>query len=156
MTVADLHSNAAFPENWEAPLQSAGQSVETLELRSGATLILSRFDPGAPRSFSYTEPEDTFGFGFNLRGGARFEMDNCRFVTRASEVWTSAAPRGSTSQFVLPSGRISNGIHSIRTANRGRIFSLTAWHCQRGLATSSSGCRKLSGSRGSRRLPRPR
>lgn len=103
MTVADLRSNAVSPENWEAPLQEAGQSVETLELRSGATLILSRFDPGAPRSFSYTEPEDTFGFGFHLRGGTRFEMDNCCFVTRASEVWTSAAPRGSTSQFVLPS-----------------------------------------------------
>ena len=102
MTVADLHSSSAPPENWEAPLRSAGQTVETLELRSGATLILSRFDPGAPRSFSFTEPEDTFGFGFHLRGGARFEMDNYRFVTRASEVWTSAAPRGSTSQFVLP------------------------------------------------------
>ena len=103
MTAADLHSNAAPPENWEAPLQRAGQAVESLELRSGATLILSRFEPGAPRSFSFTEPEDTFGFGFHLRGGARFEMDNCRFVTRASEVWTFAAPRGSTSQFVLPS-----------------------------------------------------
>ena len=56
MTVADLRSNAAPAENWEAPLQSAGKSVETLELRSGATLVLSRFDPGAPRSFSYTEP----------------------------------------------------------------------------------------------------
>ena len=103
MTVADLRSNAVSPENWEAPLQEAGQSVETLELRSGATLILSRFDPGAPRSFSYTEPEDTFGFGFHLRGGTCFRMENCRFVTRALEVWTSAAPRGSTSQFVLPS-----------------------------------------------------
>ena len=103
MTLEDLHSHAAPPENWEAPLRAAGQSVETLELRSGATLILSRFDPGAPRSFSFTESEDTFGFGFHLRGGARFEMDNCRFVTRALEVWTSAAPRGSTSQFVLPS-----------------------------------------------------
>ena len=103
MTAADLNSNAAPPENWEAPLQRVGQAVESLELRSGATLILSRFDPGAPRSFSFTEPEDTFGFGFHLRGGARFELDNCRFVTRASEVWTSAAPRGSTSQFVLPS-----------------------------------------------------
>ena len=79
------------------------QSVETLELRSGATLILSRFDPGGPRSFNFTEPEDTFGFGFHLRGGARFDMENSRFETRALDVWTSAAPRGSTSQFVLPS-----------------------------------------------------
>lgn len=103
MTVADLHSNGAPPENWEAPLQGADQSVETLELRSGATLTLCQFDPGAPRSFSFTEPEDTFGFGFHLRGGARFEMENCRFDTQALEVWTCAAPRGSRSQFVLPS-----------------------------------------------------
>lgn len=102
MTVANLDSRVAPPENWEAPRQRAGQSVEQLELRSGATLILSRFNPGPSRSFSFTEPEDTFGFGFHLRGGTSFETENCRFVTRASEVWASAAPRGSTSQFVLP------------------------------------------------------
>ena len=103
MTAASLRSNHAPQENWEALLQRADQSVETLELRSGATLILSRFDPGAPRSFVFTEPEDTFGFGFHLRGGTRFEMENCRFETQALEVWTSAAPRGSTSRFVVPS-----------------------------------------------------
>lgn len=102
MTVGDLHSHAAPPEDWEAPRQKAGQSVETLELRSGATLILSRFSPGGPRSFRFTEPEDTFGFGFHLRGGATFETEDCRFVTRALDVWTCAAPRGSTSQFLLP------------------------------------------------------
>ncbi len=109
MIAADSHSNDAHPENWGALLQRSDQSVETLELRSGATLLLSRFDPGVPRSFSFTEPEDTFGFGFHLRGGARFEMENCRFDTHALEVWTSAAPRGSTSQFVLP----SNGFRTV-------------------------------------------
>ena len=103
MTAGGIHSNGAPPENWEAPLQRAGQSVETLQMRSGATLILSRFDPGASRSFQFTEPEDIFGFGFHLRGGTRFEVENYRFETQALEVWTSAAPRGSTTQFVLPS-----------------------------------------------------
>ncbi len=103
MTIADQHSNNTSSENWEMSPQMADQSVETLALRSGATLVLSRFEPGTPRSFTFTEPEDTFGFGFHLRGGARFEMEDCGFVTRALEVWTCAAPRGSTSQFVLPS-----------------------------------------------------
>ena len=100
---ARAESRSPSSENWEMPLQTVGQSVETLELRTGATLVLSQFDPGTPRAFTFTEPEDTFGFGFHLRGGARFEMEDCRFVTRALEVWTCAAPRGSTSQFVLPS-----------------------------------------------------
>lgn len=102
MSAADPNFGDAPPENWGAPLPGADQSVETLELRSGATLILSRFDAGAPRSFSFVEPEDTFGFGFHLRGGARFEMENCGFATHALDVWTCAAPRGSTSRFVLP------------------------------------------------------
>jgi AraC-like DNA-binding protein len=103
MSAASLHSSNAPPEHWEALSQGADQAVETLDLRSGATLVLSRFDPGATRSFSFTEPEDTFGFGFHLRGGARFAMENCRFATHAFEVWTCAAPRGATSQFFLPS-----------------------------------------------------
>ena len=102
MSAARPDFEAAPSENWDTAPQRADQSVETLELRSGATLILSRFDPGEPRSFSFTEPEDTFGFGFHLRGGARFEMEDSRFETNALDVWTCAAPRGSTSQFVLP------------------------------------------------------
>ena len=109
MTAMDLHSDDARPENWEAPLQMTDRSVEMLELRSGATLILSRFEPGARRSFSFTEPEDTFGFGFHLRGGARFAMENCRFGTHALDVLACAAPRGSTSEFVLP----SNGFRTV-------------------------------------------
>lgn len=103
MTTADVHADDASPENWEAHSQMADQSVETLELRSGASLILSRFDPGAPRSFRFTEPEDTFGFGFHLKGGARFEMENEPFETRALDIWACGAPLGSTSRFVLPS-----------------------------------------------------
>ena len=109
MTAVDLNSGDAPPENWDAAPRGTDQAVETLELRSGATLILSRFGPGAPRSFRFTEPEDTFGFGFHLRGGARFEMENCRFDTHALDVWTCAAPRGSTSQFVLP----ANGFRTV-------------------------------------------
>ena len=102
MAAADLHSNDPPRENWQPSLQSAEQSVETLKLRSGATLIVSRFDPGASRAFRFTEPEDTFGFGFHLLGGARFEMENHRFDTHALDVWACAAPRGATSKFVLP------------------------------------------------------
>ena len=101
MSVVEI--NDAPPERWEVLLRSAEQSVETLELRSGATLMLSRFGPGAPRSFTFTEPEDIFGFGFHLRGGARFQVENCHFDTRPLEVWTFGAPRGSKTEFVLPS-----------------------------------------------------
>ncbi len=87
---------------WSANAQTTDHAVETLELRSGARLILCRFDQGAPRSFSFTEPEDMFGFGFHLRGGARFEMEAKAFRTSALDVWACAAPRGSSSTFILP------------------------------------------------------
>lgn len=104
MTALKRHKGAgAAPENWRPHARRAGQSVETLELRSGATLVLSCFEPGAKRSFRFTEPDDTFGFGFHLKGGARFEMENGRFETSDADVWAAAAPRGSTSQFALPS-----------------------------------------------------
>lgn len=103
MSTADLRSPDS-PENWEMSRQGADQSVETLEMRSGVTLILSRFKAGAPRSFQFTEPEDTFGFGFHLRGGTRFNVENCLFDTCALDVWSCAAPRGSSSRFVLPQG----------------------------------------------------
>ncbi len=91
-------------EIWDAPLHGGDQSVESIDLRSGATLILSQFGAGETRRFRYTEPEDTFGFGFHLKGGARFDVEGCHFETRAADVWAAAAPRGSTSHFVLPSG----------------------------------------------------
>ena len=103
MTAAEYQDTAVGPRDWEQQTQTPGQSVETLELRSGASLTLSRFGRGSDQSFRFTEPEDTFGFGFHLKGGARFELENGRFETNASDVWTSAAPAGSTSLFILPS-----------------------------------------------------
>ena len=90
-------------ENWAAPLRGGDPSVESINLRSGATLILSQFGAGQARRFRYTEPEDTFGFGFHLQGGTRFDMEGCHFETRESDVWAAGAPCGSTSDFVLPS-----------------------------------------------------
>lgn len=104
MKARDLDSPEVPHEKWEASLQSSDPSVEALELHSGATLILSQFAPGVPRSFSFTEPEDSFGIGFHLKGGARFDMEGVRFGTRPFEVWAGGGPCGATSQFVLPPG----------------------------------------------------
>lgn len=102
MTARDLRSHDASSEIWEPHAERAGRSVETVALRSGASLILSRFDPGASRSFTFTEPESAFGFGFHMKGGAQFQMEKSGFQTRALDVWACAAPRGAMSQFVLP------------------------------------------------------
>jgi len=96
------HQQSSGRPIWVPRTQAAGQSVETLQLRSGATLILSRFDPGERQSFCFTEPEDNFGFGFHLKGGAQFELENGPFETRCWDVWSVASPQGSTSNFVLP------------------------------------------------------
>ncbi len=88
--------------NWQHSARSDGQAVETVELRSGASLILSEFEAGEARVFRFTEPEDMFGFGFHLQDGARFCFDGFDFATRALDVWVCAAPRGAPSQFVLP------------------------------------------------------
>lgn len=80
----------------------ARQSVEELELRNGFSVMLSHFDPGEPVAFSFTEPEDMFGFGFHLIDGARFQIETAHFETCARDVWACATPRGSTSRFVLP------------------------------------------------------
>lgn len=82
--------------------QGTHHCVETLELRTGMSLVLSQFDPGKTRSFMFTEKDDLFGFGFHLRGGAHFEVEDCEFDTRVADVWACAAPRGSTSNFYLP------------------------------------------------------
>lgn len=103
MNTRELAARDMPYERWEASLRSSDPSVEVLELHSGATLILSEFAPGVSRSFRFTESEDTFGFGFHLRGGARFDMEGIGFATRALEVWAGGSPRGSTSQFVFPS-----------------------------------------------------
>lgn len=104
MTAMKRHKRAGVaPQNWQPHAQGTDQSVETLDLRSGASLVLSCFGPGTDRSFGFIEPDDTFGFGFHLKGGARFEMENGRFETSDADVWAAAAPRGSFSQFTLPS-----------------------------------------------------
>jgi len=96
------HQQSSGRPIWVPRMQTAGQSVETLQLRSGATLILSRFDPGERQSFCFIEPEDNFGFGFHLKGGAQFELENGPFQTQCWDVWSVASPQGSTSNFVLP------------------------------------------------------
>ena len=103
MTRSKQQQHSSERPIWVPRTQTAGRSVETLQLQSGATLILSHFDPGERQSFYFTEPEDTFGFGFHLKGGARFELENGPFQTERWDVWSVAAPRGSTSTFILPS-----------------------------------------------------
>lgn len=79
-----------------------GKSVETLELRPGMTLVLSRIAGGDHCHFHHVEPEDVFGIGFHLRGGSRFDMESHRFETAPLDVWAGAAPRSSTSSFSMP------------------------------------------------------
>lgn len=102
MSIADAPCDEPSVQHWALRVQGAEQSVEKLELRSGLSLILSRFHQGEALAFSYTEPEDMFGFGFHLQDGARFNVETVRFETRALDVWACAAPRGSMSRFVLP------------------------------------------------------
>lgn len=64
--------------------------------------MLSRIEPGEECQFHYVEPEDMFGIGFHLKGGARFDLGHQRFETRPLDVWAGAAPRGSGSRFDLP------------------------------------------------------
>lgn len=99
---SELTKQGERADDWQPHLQHADKAVETIEMRSGATLILSRFDPGAPNTFSHTEPEDVFGFGFHVKGGARFQLEDGSFETCPWDVWSIAAPRGSTSKFILP------------------------------------------------------
>jgi len=87
---------------WRSNVANPGQSVETFKLRSGASLVLCDFGTGDTHPFRYTEPEDTFGVGFHLQGGARFYMECGTFATNALNVWATGAPRGSTSSFKLP------------------------------------------------------
>ena len=93
--------DAAQVRIWQHSARSDGQAVETVELRRGASLVLSQFDAGEARVFRFTEPEDMFGFGFHLQDGAHFCLDSIDFATRALDVWVCAAPRGAVSRFVL-------------------------------------------------------
>lgn len=103
--------NASVSPNGRAGNESAAErrwamnscrSVESLSLRHGATLILSRFEAGARREFHHVESEDVFGIGFHLRGGACFDMDGVQFATKPLEAWAGTAPRGSESRFTFP------------------------------------------------------
>ncbi len=87
---------------WQSNRSETGQTVETLSLQSGASLILSSFDAGEGHQFQYTEPADVFGIGFHLKGGARFDMERASFATEALSIWAIGAPKGSTSFFTLP------------------------------------------------------
>lgn len=89
-------------QKWEPQVEREDLRVETLDLRSGVTLVLSSLGPGTPRAFSFSEPEDMFGFGFHLHGGACFRLESQRFETAALDVWACAAPAGAASHFVLP------------------------------------------------------
>lgn len=105
MTHADVPAGEEPTRPWLLRMDGADQCVESVELRNGVRLILSRFEARASaRIFSFTEPEDMFGFGFHLLDGAYFEVETIPFETRALDVWACATPRGSTSRFVLPSG----------------------------------------------------
>ena len=70
MTRSEQQQQSSERPFWVPRTQTAGRSVETLQLQSGATLIHSHIDPGERQSFCFTEPEDTFGFGFHSKGGA--------------------------------------------------------------------------------------
>lgn len=93
---------------WQPSAHWSRSSVETLTLRSGFQLVLSRIDGGSC-AFHYAEPDDVFGIGFHLRGGARFDMEGNTFETKPLEAWAGAAPRGSMSTFSLP----SHGFHTV-------------------------------------------
>ena len=91
---------------WPLHARWSESSVETIALSGGIKLILSRMDEGG--HFQLIEPEDVFGIGFHLRGGARFDMDGHTFETQALDVWAGTAPRGSLSVFQLP----QHGFHT--------------------------------------------
>lgn len=87
--------------DWSYSSDTDGESVETMTLRTGITLVLSRIAGGDACHFHHVEPEDVFGIGFHLKGGSRFDMESHRFETFPLDVWAGAAPRSSASSFTL-------------------------------------------------------
>ncbi|MEO1081321.1 MAG: AraC family transcriptional regulator [Pseudomonadota bacterium] len=87
---------------WPARHTRGNERVETLPLRPGLSLVLSRYDAGEERRFRYVEPEDMFGIGFHLKGGSRFSVEGSRFETQPFDTWVGTAPRGAESKFRLP------------------------------------------------------
>lgn len=96
------------PSRWQRGSNSPG--VEAVELRDGISLILSNIDPLEDCAFHHVEPEDVFAIAFHVKGGSRFDMDGRTFETLPLEVHAGAAPRASTSTFILPA-------HGFRTVS---------------------------------------
>ncbi len=90
--------------SWSETAGATGEHapVESIAIRDGMVLLLSRFEPGAGRTFRHVETQDVFGIGFHLRGGARFDMDAMGFSTRPFDVWAGTGPRCSMSRFTFP------------------------------------------------------
>lgn len=106
ITRADVDGNRVEP--WSPSARWSASSVETLSVRSGFDLVLSRIsDNTCP--FHFEEPDDVFGLGFHLKGGAAFDMEGECFETRPLDVWAGAAPRGALSTFSLP----ATGFHTV-------------------------------------------
>lgn len=95
-------AQAARSLSWERSLEQQDFSVETVALRDGFDLVLSRIGGGEECQFHHSEPTDVFGIGFHLKGGARFSASGQRFETRPLDVWAAAAPQSSRSSFSLP------------------------------------------------------
>jgi AraC-like DNA-binding protein len=95
-------------QEWSPTAKWPSSSVETLQLRDGLELVLSRVN-GDDCPFHFEEPGDVLGIGFHLRGGAAFDMEGERFDTQPLDVWAGAAPRGSCSTFRLP----KRGFHTV-------------------------------------------
>lgn len=89
-------------QQWPARRNRGHERVETLALRPGLSLVLSRYDAGVERHFHYAEPQDMVGIGFHLKGGSRFSVEKSRFETQPFEAWAGTAPRGAESKFRLP------------------------------------------------------
>lgn len=89
-------------QQWPARHTRGREWVETLPLRPGLSLILSRYEAGEVRNFRHVEPDDMFGIGFHLKGGSRFSVEDSCFETQPFEAWAGTAPRGAESTFRLP------------------------------------------------------
>lgn len=113
---------------WSPSARWSTSTVETLALRDGLDLVLSRID-AATCPYHFEEPDDVFGIGFHLKGGAAFDMEGERFETRPLDVWGGAAPRGSSSNFRLP----RQGFHTVSLRfSPDAIRDLLERHGQRG------------------------
>lgn len=98
----NMSKRVAIPSRWADVELDSPSRVETLQLRPGVIVTLNEIAPGDACEFHCIEAEDVFGIGFHLLGGSRFDMEGTRFATKPLAVHAGAAPRSSTSSFVLP------------------------------------------------------